>query len=177
MPREDSRPHVLMSWFMDDWGRFGRAYEQIATHLAQSEEIARVLCLLPADWTPMTRWQLPLAVSEHREKLCAITLRPHCAPGRIRPYRLRRALNHWLRHKLPILLSRMLGFSPDNTLLWLFPPHPLAEQLHGTIARRASDRRAPACTNFGSYQPRLPSASRAARFAYVAASDSPHCGP
>ena len=51
MPREDSRPHVLMSWFMDDWGRFGRAYEQIATHLAQSEEIARVLCLLPADWT------------------------------------------------------------------------------------------------------------------------------
>ena len=138
MPREDSRPHVLMSWFMDDWGRFGRAYEQIATHLAQSEEIARVLCLLPADWTPMTRWQLPLAVSEHREKLCAITLRPHCAPGRIRPYRLRRALNHWLPHKLPILLSRMLGFSPDNTLLWLFPPHPLAEQLHGTIARRAT---------------------------------------
>src|SRR5437762_3158311 len=56
MPREDSRPHVLMSWFMDDSGRFGRAYEQIATHLALSDEIARVLCLLPADWTPMTRW-------------------------------------------------------------------------------------------------------------------------
>jgi len=137
MPREDSRPHVLMSWFLDDWGRFGRAYEQVATHLAQSEHIARVLCLLPADWTPMTKWQLPLVVREHREKLSAITLRPHCAPGRVGPYRLRRALNHWLPHRLPVLLSRMLGFSPDNTLLWLFPPHPLAEQLHRSLARRA----------------------------------------
>jgi glycosyltransferase involved in cell wall biosynthesis len=138
MPRQDSRPHVLMSWFMDDWGRFGRAYEQVATHLAQSEQIARVLCLLPADWTPMTSWQLPLVVREHREKLCAITLRPHCAPGRIRPYRLRRALNHWLPRRLPILLSQMLGFSPDNTLLWLFPPHPLAEQLQRAVTRRAT---------------------------------------
>lgn len=32
----------------------------------------------------------------------------------------------------------MLGFSPDNTLLWLFPPHPLAEQLQGAVARRAT---------------------------------------
>jgi glycosyltransferase involved in cell wall biosynthesis len=138
MPRQDSRPHVLMSWFMDDWGRFGRAYEEIARQLAQSEQIARVLCLLPAEWTPMTRWQWPLLVREHREKLTAITLRPHCAPGRIQPYRLRRILNHWLPHKLPIVVSRVRGFSPENTLLWLFPAHSLAEQLHGTVARRAT---------------------------------------
>jgi len=127
-----------MSWFMDDWGRFGRAYEQIATHLAQSEKIARVLCLLPADWTPMTSWQLPLVVRECRHKLSAITVRPHCAPGSVEPYRLRRALNHWLPHRLPILFSRMLGFSADNTLLWLFPPHPLAEQLDAELRRRAT---------------------------------------
>jgi glycosyltransferase involved in cell wall biosynthesis len=138
MPRRDSRPHVLMSWFMDDWGRFGRAYEQIATHLARSDEIARVVCLLPADWKPMTGWQLPLLVREHRWKLTAITLRPHCVPGRIASYRLRRALNHWLPQKLPLALSRTLGFSADNTLLWLFPPHALAEQLQRTIASRAT---------------------------------------
>lgn len=138
MPRKDSRPHVLLSWFMDDWGRFGRAYEQIATHLAGSDKIAHVLCLLPADWTPMTGMQLPLIVREHREKLSAITLRPHCVPGWIRPYRLRRALNQATPRKLPVLLSRMLGFCPDNTLLWLFPPHPLAEQLQGSIACRAT---------------------------------------
>src|SRR5262249_6393096 len=33
----DSRPRVLMSWFMDDWARFGRAYEQIAIQLARSD--------------------------------------------------------------------------------------------------------------------------------------------
>jgi glycosyltransferase involved in cell wall biosynthesis len=136
MPRRDRRPHVLMSWFMDDWGRFGRAYEQVAKHLAQSDQIARVLCLLPADWKPMTGWQLPLLMREHRKKLTAITLRPHCVPGRVAPYRLRRALNHWLPQKLPVLLCRTLGFSADNTLLWLFPPHPLAEQLQRTVARR-----------------------------------------
>jgi glycosyltransferase involved in cell wall biosynthesis len=137
MPRRDDRPHVLMSWFMDDWGRFGRAYEHIAAHLAQSDRIARVLCLLPADWTPMTAWRLPLLVREHRRKLTAIALRPHCAPGYIRPYVLRRALNHRLPRNLPGLIARMLGFSAENTLLWLFPPHRLAEQLHASIPHRA----------------------------------------
>jgi glycosyltransferase involved in cell wall biosynthesis len=127
-----------MSWFMDDWGRFGRAYEQIAIELARSDAIARVLCLLPADWTPMTRGQSPLRVRELRGKLCAITLRPHCAPGWIRPYRLRHALNHRLPNTLPLLIARMLGFSRDNTLLWLFPPHQLAEQLHEAVPRRAT---------------------------------------
>ena len=134
----DRRPHVLMSWFMDDWARFGRAYEQIAIQLARSDQIGRVLCLLPADWKPMTGWQSPLVVREHRDKLSAITLRPHCAPGVLRPYRLRRALNRTLPGGLPSLLTRMLGFSPDNTLLWLFPPHDLAERLAGTIRRRAT---------------------------------------
>jgi glycosyltransferase involved in cell wall biosynthesis len=32
----------------------------------------------------------------------------------------------------------MLGFSRDNTLLWLFPPHHLAEQLHEAVPRRAT---------------------------------------
>jgi glycosyltransferase involved in cell wall biosynthesis len=127
-----------MSWFMDDWGRFGRAYEHIAIELARSDQIARVLCLLPADWTPMTGWQWPLSVREHRGKLTAITLRPHCAPGRIRPYRLRRALNHSVPDALPALLSRLLGFTPENTLLWLFPPHPLADRLQEAIPRRAT---------------------------------------
>jgi glycosyltransferase involved in cell wall biosynthesis len=134
----DRRPHVVMSWFMDDWGRFGRAYEQIAIQLARSDKIARVLCLLPADWKPMTGWQSPLMVRDHRAKLSAITLRPHCAPGVIRPYRLRRALNRTLPDGLPKLLARMLGFSPENTLLWLFPPHELAERLAATIRRRAT---------------------------------------
>jgi glycosyltransferase involved in cell wall biosynthesis len=123
---------------MDDWGRFGRAYEQIAIQLARRDEIARVLCLLPADWTPMTGWQWPLALRQHREKLTAMTLRPHSVPGRIRPYRLRHALNQWLPERLPALLSRVLGFTPDNTLLWLFPPHELADRLAGSIARRAT---------------------------------------
>jgi glycosyltransferase involved in cell wall biosynthesis len=134
----DRRPHVVMSWFMDDWARFGRAYEQIAIQLARSEEIARVLCLLPADWKPMTGWQSPLIVREHRDKLSAITLRPHCAPGVLRPYRLQRALNRTLPGGLPSLLARMLGFAPDNTLLWLFPPHELADRLVATMRRRAT---------------------------------------
>ena len=138
MPRRDPRPHVLMSWFMDDWGRFGRAYEQIANQLAESEKIARVVCLLPADWKPMTHWRLPLRVREHRRKLTAITLRAHSIPGRIGPYHLRRAVNHWLPRRLPGLIARGLGFTPENTLLWLFPPHALAQQLHGSIPRRAT---------------------------------------
>jgi glycosyltransferase involved in cell wall biosynthesis len=138
MPRRDNRPHVLMSWFMDDWGRFGRAYEEIAIQLARSDLVARVLCLLPADWTPMTRWQSPLRVRELHDKLCAITLRPHCAPGWMRPYRLRRALNSRLPNTLPLLLTQMLGFSRDNTLLWLFPPHRLAGQLYEAVPRRAT---------------------------------------
>jgi glycosyltransferase involved in cell wall biosynthesis len=132
----DSRPHVLMCWFNDDWGRFGRTYENVARGLAKDSRVARVVCLLPAAWTAQRNWQWPLVLREHHAKLTAVTLRTHCAPGNLRPHRARRLLNRDLIDGMPRLIARVFGFDASNTLLWLFPPHQLAARLDASIRRR-----------------------------------------
>jgi hypothetical protein len=39
--------HVVLFWFMNDWGKFGRAYEKIAESLSRQKEVDRVLVVMP----------------------------------------------------------------------------------------------------------------------------------
>src|SRR5262245_15015983 len=40
---------ILLFWFFDDWGKYGRTYEKIASHLASLPEVGRVVCMFPPE--------------------------------------------------------------------------------------------------------------------------------
>jgi glycosyltransferase involved in cell wall biosynthesis len=132
----DPRPHVLMFWFMDDWGRYGRTYEQIARELASRDEIARVVCVFPKTWIPPTDIRLPLSIHQWSRKLVALTPQPHVLPSGFRPWRLRKWANDHLPARSLLSLLNVFGYRQDNTMLWLFPPHPYIEELRELIPHR-----------------------------------------
>ena len=132
----DSRPHVVLCWFMDDWGKYGRTYEQVARELARSNEIAHVTCVLPPVWVPPHDSRPPLRVREWSRKLVAVTPQPHVLPAGFRPFRLRQWANSHLANLSLAALLKLHGYQRDNTLLWLFPPGPYAEVLAHLIPHR-----------------------------------------
>jgi glycosyltransferase involved in cell wall biosynthesis len=132
----DSRPHVVLFWFMDDWGKYGRTYEHVARELARSNEIARVTCILPPVWEPLQDSRPPLRMREWSRKLVAVTPQPHILPAGFRPQRLRQWVNSHLANKSLAALLHLYGYRRDNTLLWLFPPHPYAQILRNMIPHR-----------------------------------------
>lgn len=132
----DTRPHIVMFWFMDDWGRYGRTYEHVARGLARSDDIARVTCILPPGWEPPHDNRLPLRIRHWSRKLVAVTPQPHVLRTGFRPYRLREWANTRLVEKSLTALLRLRGYRKDNTVLWLFPPHPYAEVLQAMIPHR-----------------------------------------
>lgn len=116
------KKNIVMFWYMNDWGFYGRAYEQIATTLASHNTISHVTCILP-----------PIK-SEHEKnffdkniisnKLTVIT--PYWVSinktGKF--FRLRQFINKKLQ---PIFFIKVYlkykGYRKKNTILWIFPPH------------------------------------------------------
>src|ERR1700690_2136479 len=106
----DSRPHVVLFWFMDDWGKYGRTYEHVARELARSNEIARVTCILPPVWEPLQDSRPPLRMREWSRKLVAVTPQPHILPAGFRPQRLRQWVNSHLANKSLAALLHLYGY-------------------------------------------------------------------
>ena len=136
--------NIVMFWFHDDWGRFGRAYERVAQHLARFEEVAHVTCVFPpiSDQTESSRTRV--SVRTVNDKL---TLATEALITRRQP---------WLRRLTGTLGSavpgsalrdhlRSQGFERENTILWLFPPHPYLDVIrtniphHGIVAHMIDD--------------------------------------
>ena len=117
------RLHVLLFWFHDDWGRYGRAYEMVAAALAARPDVARVACVFPPA-PRRRRREPPLEVRRPAPKLFVVKERGRAEKGGALSRGMLRA---WLV---------LHGFRPANTLLWIFPPHPYAEVLAASIPHR-----------------------------------------
>jgi len=125
-PRSHGLTHVLLFWFGDDWGIYGRTYEQIATTLSRCDHIEQVLVVLPSSKgeTLATSFQL---ISER-----LAVARLYWRPGDVSTFRLRSLASRLKLEWERIVLRRRvrsLGFREGNTLLWLFPPHPVLDEL------------------------------------------------
>ena len=126
--------NVVMFWFMRDWGLYGRAYEQIAAHLAARPEIGRVLVVLaPYEGGP-TEYVWPLKISQASRKLWALSISTQVVPTDRAPYRLRKWVNSTLPKMAFLTLTKLLGFRRSNTLLWLYPPHNFIGQIQKLIS-------------------------------------------
>lgn len=97
---------VVIFWFMNDWGRYGRAYEKIAENLSLLDEVRRIICLLPLTEPAFFLWPVrPRFVSD---KLCVVTLRDVVRPSG-RPYRIREMVNRTVTELALSNFARRLG--------------------------------------------------------------------
>ena len=122
-----------MFWFMNDWGKYGRAYEKIAETLSSQSEIKHVLCILPPGQVSQGEYAWPFTFSKKSEKLIVLSQNTRLVPTQSAPYRLRQWINRVMPDTLFSLLLRVLGLTRKNTFLWLFPPHPYIDKINSTV--------------------------------------------
>lgn len=123
------RINILMSWFAGEktWNE-GRTYQKVAEHLAVLPEVRRVIMTFPPPKSQGS-YSFPLKIKHVSEKLVLITEHPEAVPANGPGFKLRRWINGLSAgHALTIYL-RFAGFMPNNTVLWLFPPHPYLDSL------------------------------------------------
>lgn len=121
--------NILMSWFAGEktWNE-GRTYQKVAEHLAALPEVRRVIVTFPPP-KPLGRPTLPLKIKHVTDKLALLTEQTEIVPARGSGFQLRKWINGLsARHALTTYL-RLAGFTADNTVLWLFPPHPYLDSL------------------------------------------------
>jgi glycosyltransferase involved in cell wall biosynthesis len=128
------RLNVLLFWPHDDWDVYHRAYQRMAEELRRRDDIRRVVVVFP----PAVPARLPAPPLQVRRVARGLWLvreySPMVAPDRP-SQRVRGWINRKARGALPLFL-RGLGFSRDDTVLWLFPPHPYLEELLERIPHR-----------------------------------------
>jgi glycosyltransferase involved in cell wall biosynthesis len=128
---------ILLFWFYDDWGKYGRAYENIASHLATLPEVDQVVCMFPPEIVEGTGPAIGLRERRLSPKLALLTERiaPR-APGAGRLARIRGRARQWITTRA---LQRYLGargFTRERTILWMFPPHPYIDRLRMLVHHR-----------------------------------------
>jgi glycosyltransferase involved in cell wall biosynthesis len=128
---------ILLFWFNDDWGQYGRAYEKIASHLATLPEVDQVVCMFPPEIAEGQDASSLLRERRLSPKLALLT-------ERLPPFRLGAGRLAWIRGNARRLMARQalrrylgaLGFRRERTLLWLFPPHPYIDRIRTLVPHR-----------------------------------------
>lgn len=114
-----------MFWFFDDFGFYGRAYENIARELSALPEVEKVVLVFPPRPEPSAE-EGTLEVREISAKLLLLTELDPAAPraaGLGRPKAKAALTGFFERH----------GFRRESTLAWYFPPHPYIDFLRDVV--------------------------------------------
>jgi glycosyltransferase involved in cell wall biosynthesis len=130
-----AKKNIVLFWFMNDWGKYGRAYEEIALALSKHPNTGLVTCVLPP--VKAHDQQFMAAIHRHTKNLMVITPFWQSINKSGIGYRLRT----WFNQKYPPLtLIRLYlyfkGYSKDNTVLWIYPPHQFIPELINNIPHK-----------------------------------------
>lgn len=127
------RYNFVFFWFMNDWGKYGRAYEMIAKNLAKIPDVNRVLCVLPPKMiksrSGSEKYIRPFFQKKIENKLYILTPNLEIVPKSIVPSRIGEWLNKDFRDFSMKAFLKLSGFSRDNTILWMYPPHGYIDDL------------------------------------------------
>lgn len=117
--------NIVLFWFNDDWGQYGRTYEKVAEHLAKLPEVNKVVCIFPPVFERQGKSYSLMDVRKISNQLYLVKqVYPINTKNYISQLFAKTSLRIWL------LLN---GFKKSNTILWLFPPHPYLEALLNQI--------------------------------------------
>jgi glycosyltransferase involved in cell wall biosynthesis len=121
--------NILLFWFGGyDWGE-GRTYQKVAEHLSKMPEVANVVLILPLTIMRVEKYSMPLVIKRITENLLIVKENAPVLPESKTPYRFRRWANKIMRNNALRIYLRFLSFKKNNTILWLFPPHPYLETI------------------------------------------------
>ena len=129
MNRTTEKNNIVVFWPNDDWGQYGRTYEKVTEHLARLDEVKRVVCIFPPIVRKRYALVRPLSIRRVASNLWLLNENRLRQGGSDRSECLRsRIRSGWTGIVLRTFL-RILGYNKENTILWLFPPHPYLEEL------------------------------------------------
>src|SRR3989304_7832168 len=118
------RINVVLFWFMNDWGKYGRAYEKIAENLSNQNAVQRVICMLPPEKTRRRYRVLPFIFKKISKKLIVLTPNLRVIPTRFTQRQIWGKINeHVIRFSIVNFL-KICSYNEFNTVLWIFPPNP-----------------------------------------------------
>jgi len=121
--------NVIVFWPNDDWGLYGRTYEKITEHLEKLDEINRVVCIFPPTEWKHFAFARPVTVRKVSSNLWLLNENRKRSESRGHADQSDGDTgNCWSTIVLKVYLW-LLGFRRQNTILWLFPPHPYLDVL------------------------------------------------
>ena len=124
--------NILLFWFGENWGE-GRTFQKVAEHLSHMQEVKYVVCVLPPSPVRENEYAWPLKTKRITQKLTVLSQNERVVPTVSRPFRFRVWINRCAREHGLLSYLRMYGFKKENTILWLFPPHPYLDELNRVI--------------------------------------------
>lgn len=127
--------NILLFWFHDDWGRYGRTYEKIASNLAGLPEVGQVVCLFPPEIVDDTDESVEFHERRLSPKLALLTERIRAHYAR-RVGRVFRRVQAWKGGRLLCDYLRGRDFTARNTILWVFPPDPYIDRIRRVVPHR-----------------------------------------
>lgn len=127
--------NILLFWFHDDWGRYGRTYEKIASSLAGLPEVGQVVCMFPPEIVDGPGAAVELHERRLSPKLALLTERIRAHDARL-VGRVFRNVQRWRSRRLLGDYLRGRGFTARNTILWMFPPHPYVDRIRRVVPHR-----------------------------------------
>ncbi len=128
--------NIILFWFMNDWGLYGRTYEMIARHLPSLPHVGRVVCILPPRMIWNGYYMFPFHLKREAPKLFLLTPNFRMIPKSLVPASLWSYFNEHIRDIFIQIALKILGFSNKNTIMWLFPPHGYINNLLKIIPHR-----------------------------------------
>jgi len=108
----------------------------IARHMVSLPEINRVICILPSSMIRDGNYLLPFHCRRESKKLYLLTPNYRMIPKKLIPSSLNRLINENLRDYSIKVLLKSMGFSKENTIMWMFPPHKYIYTLIDLIPHR-----------------------------------------
>lgn len=128
--------NVVLFWLYNDWGSYGRTYEQIAVNLAKLPEIGRVICVMPPKAQATEKEPISLNIRQINPVLTIVEEAALSRPRRSRIFAYAQFLLKSLCADIIFkLYLRRQGLRQGNTILWLFPPHPYIHRLLALVPR------------------------------------------
>lgn len=130
--------NIVFFWFHNDWGQYGRAYEQIAKAMAELPEVEKVVCTFPPRQQKESHGRPALKI---RKAGTNLTLLEEAGAMPSKPRRrngiafLRYRLHKFRSNQAFKTFFAQNNIHSYNTILWLFPPHPYIHRLLEVVPR------------------------------------------
>jgi len=123
-------------WFMNDWGKYGRAYEMVIRHLAKMPEVNRILCIFPPGMIWNGYYLFPLKISKISDKIYLLNPNLRIIPQSLVPFSWRENINDSITDLSFNILFKYFRIRRDNTILWVFPPNNYINKLINLVPHR-----------------------------------------